>query len=286
MMQNLYLIGEATSYSLSPAMWNHAFKAAGLAEYWRYTGCPTRQAELPAAITSLRRPGTAGANITMPYKVAALAVADGRNEDADRAGATNWLSRHGGSLYAANTDVAAVRTLLAERGDDARPPWRVVLLGAGGAGRAAVAGLNGFHVADLVILDRCSTAAIGLADRARAWGLPGRVGDWPTLESVVREADLVINSAPFGMTDPSEPSPIPSSWFCGRPMLYDFVYTPVPTALQRTATWAGVTVCDGLAHLESQAVATLPLLDLPESFAPLLRAGLTAAAGRTPCRWS
>jgi shikimate dehydrogenase len=121
------LIGERTGASFSPGVWNRVFADFGIP--LRYRSDDISPADLPRAVGRVRDPGVAAANVTMPYKARAAALADVRDSDTERVGATNFLVNRAGMLHASNTDVAAVRVAL-------RPvaSSNALLLGAGGAG--------------------------------------------------------------------------------------------------------------------------------------------------------
>jgi shikimate dehydrogenase len=276
--RQVVLIGERTGASFSPGVWNRVFADFGIP--LRYRSHDISPADLPRAVGRVREPGVAAANVTMPYKARAAALADVRDADAERVGATNFLVNRAGMLHASNTDVAAVRVAL--RGVASSS---ALLLGAGGAGAAALGG-SGAAVRRVVIADRDEAAARSLAARARGWGVQTAVVAWEAVPAAAGEADLIVNATPIGMDAADQRSPVPDGLLGHRPAVYDFVYRSEMTALQVMALEAGCAVYDGLAHMTEQAVAMIPGLGLAPELAGAIRRATVAVAGRTPLEWT
>jgi shikimate dehydrogenase len=277
-VRQVVLIGGRTGASFSPAVWNQVF--ADFAIPLRYRSHDISPADLPQAIGRVRDPGVAAANVTMPYKARAAALADVRDADTERAGATNFLVNRSGMLHASNTDLAAVRVAL--RGVASSS---ALLLGAGGAGAAALGGGAG-AVRRVVIADRDEAAARSLAARARGWGMQAAAVAWEAVPGAVTEADLIVNATPIGMDAADQRSPVPRGLLGHRPAVYDFVYRSEMTALQIMALEAGCPVYDGLAHMTEQAVAMIPGLGLAPEVAEAIRGATVAVAGRAPLTWA
>src|SRR2546430_13958815 len=94
--RRVVLLGHGISYSASPAMQNAGFRAAGLD--WTYELLDVAPGELSAAVASLRGPALVGANVTIPHKVAVMALLDELEGDAVRAGAVNTIRRDGDQI--------------------------------------------------------------------------------------------------------------------------------------------------------------------------------------------
>jgi shikimate dehydrogenase len=275
--RQVVLIGGRTGASFSPAVWNQVFADFGIP--LRYRRHDISPADLPQAVGRVRDPGIAAANVTMPYKARAAALADVRDADTERVGATNFLVNRSGMLHASNTDLAAVRVALRSVA-----PSSALLLGAGGAGAAALGGGVG-AVRRVVIADRDEAAARSLAARARGWGMQAAVVAWEAVPAAAGEADLIVNATPIGMDAADQRSPVPAGLLGHRPAVYDFVYRSEMTALQIMALEAGCPVYDGLAHMTEQAVAMIPGLGLAPEVAGAIRHAAVAVAGREPLTW-
>jgi shikimate dehydrogenase len=128
------LLGWPTSHSLSPPMQNAAFEELGLD--WAYVPLPTPPERLEAAVRGIAAAGFAGANVTIPHKVEVLALCDEVDEVARRAGSVNTLVFDGARVIGSSTDGDAITSQVEVRG------LRALVLGGGGASRAAVEALE------------------------------------------------------------------------------------------------------------------------------------------------
>jgi shikimate dehydrogenase len=247
------LFGTTIARSLSPAMQGAAFAAYGLDE--EYALWSIEEAELPARVRALRVPPMRGANVTIPYKSAVLAMVDDLGHDPDVAalGALNTIVRRpNGRLLGLNTDVAGF--MLGLRAGGCEPSGaHVVLLGAGGAARAVAWGLLGADIASLTIVNRTAERARRLADGLAPLNRTRRpievlAADDPTLEAVVKQATLMVNSTSVGADNISSPLDIRLL----HPDLHvsDLLYRTTP--LLRAAQACGAWTQDGLEMLVRQ----------------------------------
>ena len=248
------LLGDPVRHSISPAMHRTAFEILGLdAEY-------TARQTAPGEVGSIMRSANlAGGNVTLPHKLrAARALA--RPSAAVRAtGACNcWWRRTNGELAGDNTDVGGLRMALSRLGFQAQGA-RVLLLGAGGAARAAVHALLEGGVSSVEILNRTAARAHALRDRTVA-----HATDADRASAAVRVAaappsgatyDLVLNSTSLGLGS-GDPLPLDldraGDW--GRfGAAVDMVYAAGGTAWIRHARSLGIGAADGLDMLVGQA---------------------------------
>ncbi|HKX20005.1 MAG TPA: shikimate dehydrogenase, partial [bacterium] len=145
-------MGDSVRGSLSPRMQNAAFAAAGL--NWCYVAWPVGRPRLGDAIRGLVALGAAGANVTVPHKEAALAYLNDTSDDARTIGAVNTLRVEGDRLVGHNTDGGGLLDALRLDGGVAVEGARAVVIGAGGAARAAAFALAGARAASVVIANR------------------------------------------------------------------------------------------------------------------------------------
>jgi shikimate dehydrogenase len=182
------LIGDPVSHSLSPRMQNAAFAALGLD--WAYVPLPVEAARLEGAVAGLVALGFAGANVTIPHKVAAVGFCDELDEVAERAGSVNTLVVREGSVLGSSTDGQAVVALVEAAGAE------VLVLGAGGAAQAVATALLDAGAAALSVAARDGERAHALAARLRTV-FPDHdvraVEGWPPAES----GTLVVNATPL-----------------------------------------------------------------------------------------
>ncbi len=268
------VLGHPIRHSASPAMQN-----AGLAELgldWRYLAFDVRPEALRTAIAGAQAMGFLGLNLTVPHKLLALDLVDVLDESARTWGAVNTIRFEGqagdGSwqplgaftgpppaairTHGFNTDAAALaRSLREDLGVDPTGA-SVVLLGAGGAGRAAALKLAAEQVAHLYLVNRTTAKAEALAEeiRARHPGLPVTVG-YPAAK-----VDLVVNATACGL-HPADGSPLDGAPFsvAQAGAVYDMIYRPVETPLLAAARAAGARTANGLGMLLHQGADALEL---------------------------
>ena len=171
-MPRLGVCGWPVAHSRSPAMHEAALAAVGL-EGWSYQQLPLPPELFAETVRALPAAGFRGVNVTIPHKQAALALADTASDAAREIGAANTLTfERDGAINADNTDAPGLIAALGERWDPAGR--RVLVLGAGGAARAAVWALLQAGAADVAVWNRTAERA-----RALAGELGGRAVEEP-----------------------------------------------------------------------------------------------------------
>ncbi len=241
------ILGDPVSHSLSPAIHNAAFRAAGRKA--RYEARAVSASECGTTLRRLALRG-GGGNVTVPHKERALPFLDRRTEAVAATGACNTFWAEDGAVWGDNTDVAGFQTVWREATAGRAGPLDVLVLGAGGAARAVVAALLG---------DR-RTGRIGLwnrtPERARAvvrhFGSPCAVAlaDWRS-----SGADALVNATSAGMN--GGPAPVDLRLLAQPPgAVLDLVYGRESTALVRQAKGMGVAATDGRQMLLRQAEAS------------------------------
>jgi shikimate dehydrogenase len=212
-----------------------------------YIPLPIRPGDLPIAARGLLAAGFAGANVTIPHKLAAFEICDTVDDTARRAGAVNTLVFRDGKIAGSNTDgYGFVANLRAHGVDPAAGP--ALLLGAGGSARAVAAAL----------LDAGAVVAISNRTRARAEtlarDLPGlRVVDWTMRSAALQDHALVVNTTPLGMVG-HEPLELDLPVAPASLVVADNVYVPLETSLLAAARARGFRCVGGLGMLLHQAV--------------------------------
>ncbi|MBU1598727.1 shikimate dehydrogenase [bacterium] len=241
------LMGYPVSHTISPAIHNAAFSTLGLD--WIYLPFEVRPEYLKEAIFGLKPLGMAGVNITIPHKVQALAYMDALSEEAKIIGAINTIVVKEEGLFGDNTDGKGFISSIKETGFSVSKK-RVVLIGAGGAGRAISISLAREGVQTIYISD---------TDKEKCESLIGYIKnrfDILTLEmkdlSVIVDIDLLINATPCGMKE-DDHLPIDPSFIHPDLLVYDLIYNPQKTRLLEEAERKGAKTFSGLAMLVYQA---------------------------------
>jgi shikimate dehydrogenase len=216
-------------------MHNAAFLALGID--WTYELLDVAADQLPSAVRRLRAADIAGANVTIPHKLAVMDHLDAVEPEALRARAVNTIAKEGERLVGSNTDVAGIRAAIADLGLEPRGA-SVVILGAGGSARAAAVALEGAHLTFV-------------ARRPHDADVPGRVVAWddPSWSKQARSADLLLNATPLGRREemPLRPNALPREG-----AVIDVVYVKGGTPLVRKARSLGLPTADGWGILLAQ----------------------------------
>lgn len=253
--RRLAVIGEPIAHSRSPAIHTAAFAALGMAEEWSYEAIEAPPEGFAELIRALAGKGFVGANVTVPHKRAALALADDASPAAREIGAANTLSFTGDTIRAENTDAPAFVESLPE------PPAgrRALVLGAGGSARAVVWALAKVG-ARVEIWNRTTEKARVLAKEFGA-----SVIEPVNLQLSAVNFDLIVNATTVGMESAhARGTPgadlkalhLAADGFHDRQVVVDLVYGSADTELVRTARERGATVIDGLEVLVRQGAAS------------------------------
>jgi shikimate dehydrogenase len=254
------IIGWPVTHSLSPAMHNAAFAALGLD--MAYVPLPVAPPGLEAAVRGLRALGFRGANVTMPHKAAVLPYLDHVAADALLIEAVNTIVVDDDALHGYNTDidgfVAALRDVVVEPLNGASG----LVLGAGGAARAAVTGLLRVGVRRFVIANRSVASAEELVRLLRALDDEARFAVVALDELAaddVRGADILVNATSLGMVAPLKVPGVLVDNIRRDHIVYDVVYGQRPTMPFARARETGARAIDGLSMLAWQAALSFEL---------------------------
>jgi shikimate dehydrogenase len=256
-IRELYgLLGDPVDHSLSPEIQAAAFGlVARSAAYLPFHVPP---AELPAAFAAARTLRMKGFNVTIPHKEGAVALVDALEGDAAGIRAVNVVVNRSGRLVGHNTDAMAVTSALERLSFDVRGQ-RALVLGAGGAARAAVWALGRAGAAEVLVANRTFDRARTLADGLSGHGIVARATPFgaDALGELVPGCRLVVNATSVGLKSPSS-SPLPDSVrFDPAAVVVDMVYRPLRTRLLEQAQAQGVRTIDGLEILVQQAIGSL-----------------------------
>ncbi len=270
------VMGWPVAHSLSPRLHNYWLDLHGI--NGAFVPLPVAPEHFGQALRVLARLGFRGVNITVPHKEAALAAMDSIDAVAKRIGAVNTVVfGSDGSLHGTNTDAfgftenlnASVPGFDAGRG-------AAVIIGAGGAARAAAVALKDMGAGDIRIVNRTLARAEALA---LALGAGVHVMDWACRGAVLKDAGIVVNTTTQGMTG-QEPLDLDLAALDRDAVVYDIVYNPLETPLLADARARGHRVVDGLGMLLYQAVAGFSAwFGVTPEVTPALRAHLLQRNG-------
>jgi shikimate dehydrogenase len=270
-MKRLAVLGHPVSHSRSPAMQNAALEALGLGGEWSYEAIEIEPGEFAERTGELPAQGFVGANVTIPHKEAALALAGEASKAAEQIGAANTLSFVGGVIRADNTDASGLLAALPGpvQGRSA------LVLGAGGSARAAVWALAG-EGASVSVWNRSPERADQLVrDLAHALHKTGcssaspaehpRISAEGRLRAVTREQvrangyQVIVNCTAIGMRDedPFEHLPLDPERLDRGILVADLVYGGSEGRLVQEARNRGATAVEGLEVLVRQGAESL-----------------------------
>jgi shikimate dehydrogenase len=230
-----------------------ALAELGIGDEWSYEAIEVEPDGFEALVRSLPDEGFAGVNVTVPHKLAALALADSESAAAQAIGAANTLSFDGASIAAENTDAVGISGAIGAPVDGKR----ALVVGAGGSARAAVYALRNAGAA-VSIWNRTTEKAASLAKEFRVESRESRVEP--------ADFDLLLNATTLGLDQASarppthgdlKAFPFTADSLSERQVVVDLVYGPHETALATEARRRGARVIDGLEVLVHQGAASL-----------------------------
>jgi shikimate dehydrogenase len=251
------LIGDPIDHSLSPAIQNAAFRSVGLNSV--YVAFPVPEGKLRWAIQGLRSLRIMGFNVTTPHKEKVLRYLDNVDTAAAEMSSINTVTNRDDLLTGFNTDGAGALNAMEEAGISV-DGQKVLLLGAGGAGRA-IAYTLAARSCSLKLVNRTTAKALRLSKalrtkfrvRVESASLSRKV-----LHKSVNEADTILNASSMGMDGRHNP-PIDKRWIRGDQWVFDIVYRPTQTKLLQDATSVGARTVNGLDMLVNQGACSFTL---------------------------
>ncbi len=242
------VIGWPAAHSRSPIIHKYWLKSFGIEGDYRIEAVEPEN--FSAFIASLQARGYRGANVTIPHKEQALALAQA-DERAKAVGAANTLWFDGDILRATNTDVEGFVNNL----DAWSPGWdkrvsTALVLGAGGSARAVLFGLLERGVRTIHLVNRTLPRAEELV---RQFGARVKPATWNRVGELLPQADLLVNTTSLDMTG-QPPLDIDTSLLPKNALVAENVFAPLETELLKAARGRGLATADGLGMLLHQAV--------------------------------
>jgi shikimate dehydrogenase len=237
------IIGHPVAHSLSPALHNAAFTAAGLD--WTYVAFDVEPGDAAAALAGMRALGIRGLSVTMPHKSDVYAAVDVVAPEAEALESVNTVVVDSeGLLVGHSTDGGGFVDSLRTDAHSDPAGQRIAIVGAGGAARSVIDALARSGAAEIIVINRTHDSAV---EAARLAGAVGRVGT----PDDIRGADIVVNATSVGMG--SDVLALDPELLRHGALVADLVYHPLDTALLIAARERGCQTLDGLGMLIHQA---------------------------------
>lgn len=264
-MKRLAVLGHPVGHSRSPVMQGAALAELGLSGEWAYEAIDVAPDRFEERVREMPGEGFAGANVTVPHKGAALALADSLSETAREIGAANTLSFTDGEIRAENTDAQGLLDSL----PGSPAGQRALVLGAGGAARAVVWALAR-EGAEVEVWNRTALRSQNLCKE-----LGGAVVESPGQDGY----GLIVNTTAVGLggESPFTELPLVKDGFGAGQTVVDLVYGERPSELLDAAAAAGATVVDGIEILVRQGALSLQIWTGRDAPLETMRAAARAA---------
>jgi len=254
------LIGDPVEHSMSPAMHNAAFAKLGL-DFW-YVPFRVKPEDLPQAVAGMRALNIRGLNVTIPHKVAIIPYLDELDPLAEKIGAVNTVVNDNGVLQGFNTDAIGFLEALIQKGMEPKGK-KVVVLGAGGAGRAVsfVLAERGAHLVILnrwLELDWAEELASQLTQTFQKEVKAQELTE-VNLARSLKEAYILVNATSIGMSPNIDETLVSPDLLRPSLVVFDIVYNPVKTKLLNQAEQVGAQIISGLEMLVWQGALAFEL---------------------------
>ncbi len=243
------VIGNPIAHSKSPEI--HARFAAQTQQDMSYERLQSPLDGFVATVGTFMAQGGKGANVTVPFKLEAYALATALSERAQAAGAVNTLTFDGAEILGDNTDGIGLVNDIVRNAGISLDGKRILLLGAGGAARGVVLPLLQQQPGKLVIANRTVEKARQLVQQFSPQLSASQQLHASGFTDVQGGFDIIINATAASLAD--EMPPIAPSLMGPQTFAYDMMYGPQPTVFMQFAAQHGASVRDGLGMLVEQA---------------------------------
>ncbi|UCH09772.1 MAG: shikimate dehydrogenase [Fidelibacterota bacterium] len=254
-MMSFSIIGYPLASTLSPTFYNHLFKLLGIKAH--YTVLRPSEKNLTDVARKLREGQLNGINITLPYKSLFMEYLDEIAPDASPVGAVNCVTVNQTLLIGHNTDVTGILCALQQHSLQIGGGM-VLLLGAGGAARAAMVALLKSNVNQIHVAGRTATAVTEFVNEFRKISKHTTIKERQLGPELNTSAyNLLINATPVGMWPDTEDSPLQRDQLHREQVIFDLVYNPEETLLIRWALDTGCDTISGIDMFIGQGLASL-----------------------------
>ena len=254
MLKTFAVIGDPIDHSLSPTIHNAAYRELGLE--CTYIAYRVPKDQLDVEIDSLKKIKISGFNVTIPHKISMLKFLDEVDENCKIIGAANTVTNENGYLKGYNTDMDGFLEPIKNRNIEIKNS-NALLLGAGGAARAIIAGMAKEKVKHVTIINRTIENSLQLKEFSQSIGLDSEVKTIEEMSELHADYNFVINSSSLGLKN--ESSIIPTQIINEETVVYDIIYKPVNTDLIKESKKKNAEIIYGYEMLLGQAVRSFEI---------------------------
>jgi len=255
MLKTFAVIGDPIDHSLSPTIHNAAYRE--LEMDCTYIAYRVAQGELATGIESLKKIRISGFNVTTPHKIEMMKYLDNVDDNCKKIGAVNTVLNDDGILRGFNTDMDGFLEPI-KRKEIEMKDSRVLLLGAGGASRAIVAGFQKEGADEIVIVNRTKENGEKLAEFSKKIGIrKARSVYMKEMNVLDSNFDFIVNASSLGLN--GEKNIVPDSLMDEQTTVYDIVYKPLKTDLINIAKEKNCKIIYGYEMLLGQAIRSFEI---------------------------
>jgi len=254
MLKTFAVIGDPIDHSLSPTIHNAAYRE--LEMECTYIAYRVAQGELATGIESLKKIKIAGFNVTIPHKIEMMRYLDNLDDNCKKIGAVNTVLNDDGILRGFNTDMDGFLEPIKRKEIEIKNS-RILILGAGGAARAIIAGFQKENAKEITIVNRTKSKGDELSEFSNRMGLSSVSSSIKDMEDFDSQFDMIVNASSLGLK--GEKNIIPSRLFDEQTTVYDIVYKPIKTDLINTAKERKSRIIFGYEMLLGQAIRSFEI---------------------------
>ncbi|MCH8085694.1 MAG: shikimate dehydrogenase [Nitrosopumilus sp.] len=248
------IIGDPIDHSLSPNIHSAVFRELNLD--CSYIAYKIPKGELEDGIEGLKKINIYGFNVTIPHKVEMMKYLDKTDESCSLIGAVNTVTNENGILKGYNTDMDGFLEPFKKKKLNI-VNTKVLLLGAGGAARAIVAGFTKEKAKSITIANRTLENAENLSEFAKKIGLSSNAIKIEDVNDTAKDYDIIVNATSIGLKN--EPCPISLEGINEKTIIFDIVYMPMNTDFIKKAKEKKAIVIFGYEMLLAQAVRSFEI---------------------------
>ena len=254
MLKTFAVIGDPIDHSLSPTIHNAAFRQLELE--CTYIAYKIPKDDLGAEIDSLKKIKISGFNVTIPHKINMLKFLDEMDENCRIIGATNTVINENGHLKGYNTDMDGFLEPIKHRNIVIKSS-NILLLGAGGAARAIIAGMAKEKAKSVTIVNRTTDHSLELKKFSESLGLDAEVKTIEEMSEFQSDYNFIINSTSLGLKN--ETNIVPTKIINEETVVYDIVYKPLNTELVKESKKRNAVIIYGYEMLLGQAIRSFEI---------------------------